>query len=648
MSRTDLVPPRVSRVALLGGGDQAAELLGTIRTLCPTGERLRVIAVCDADPRSPALSLAREAGVPHVGRLAAEVLGHDDVDVVVDLRDVAEPGLGVADMLPRGVQVLGSQGVDLLLNMLELTRDSERAHADDRAELDDTRARLDQFMEFAPISIYMKDTDLAYRVMNRTALDLLGLERDEVLGKSDFDIFPAAVARRIRARERQVLEDLQPATFNGVLPLPNGERMYFSATFFPVVRQKKPIGLFGLIEDITELHDSERLLLDQRVELVETREELKGILENSLDIIFITRPDGRLQSWNNSAEEVFGADRDEAVGTRVHEYAVEGDTLTGLVAQAVSEGHAASYDLKLYRRGGGEIVTNVSLTRVNDPMGRPTELVGIARNITERLQLQEDLIQTERLAAIGKMAAGVAHEINNPLTIIEAIAGVLEDLLSEKKGALDEETWQELSEGIAKLYVQTSRCTSITHNLLGFARRSASTRRLVSVADVLDQSLDLLRPEANRLSLRVERRYARAVPEIVTDPQLLEQIFVNLLKNAMDAIEERRPGRAIIELFVSLLEDPGDESMRVAATITDNGVGIPEENLSQVFDLFYTSKPAGKGTGLGLSIVHNILKKIGGEIRLESTHGEGSSFTVLLPLELGALDGLDDGADPRS
>ena len=632
MSRTDPSPPLVSRIALLGGGDAAADLLRTINRLCPTGERLQVIAVCDADSHSPALEFARSCDVPHVGRLAAEVLGHRDVDVVVDLRDVAHPGFGVEDMIPRGVQVLGRQGVDLLLNMLELTRDSERAREQEAAELLDTRARLDQFMEFAPFSIYMKDIGLDYTVMNRTALDLLGLQREDVLGKSDFDLFPAAVARRIRAREQRVLEDLQPATFDGVLPLPHGDRMYFSATIFPVVSGNEPIALFGLLEDITELHDSTRKLVHQREELVETREELKGILENSLDIIFLTRPDGSLISYNNSAEEVFGSDREGVLRRHIQEFAVEQEGIRALVQDAVTDGHAADYDVRLKRHTGGELVANISLTRVNDPLGRPVELVGIGRNITERLQLQEDLIQTERLAAIGKMAAGVAHEINNPLTIIEAIAGIMEDELDEKSDAIDGETLASLREGIAKLYVHTRRCTSITHNLLGFARRSAGSRRLVSVTSLLDESLDLLRPEANRISLRVLRHYARNVPAVRTDPQLLEQIFVNLLKNAMDAIEEKGPHQAVVELSVSLVEDPGDASMRVAATVKDNGIGIPEENLSQVFDLFYTSKPAGKGTGLGLSIVHNILKKLGGEIRVESEHGDGSSFTVLLPL----------------
>jgi len=632
MSRTDPAALPVSRIALLGGGSRAADLLRTVRELCPTGERLRVIAVCDADSRSPALALAREQGVPHVGRYAGEVLGHDDVDVIVDLRDVTQPGLGVSDLLPAGVQVLGHAGVDLLLNMLELTRDSDRAHADDLMELEDTRARLDQFMEFAPFSIYMKDTELRYRIMNRTALRLLDLTREEVLGKTDFDLFPAAVARRIHARERRVLKDRRPATFDGVLPLGDGRRMYFSATIFPVLRENRPVAVFGLIEDVTDLHVSERRLVQEREELKETRAELRGILEHSQDIIFTARPDGRLQTYNTSAGRVFGPDREAVADRPVFDVAEDAKAFRAIFQKAVREGTAVAYEIRLRRHEGGTLTANISLTRVSDPQGRPSEIVVIARDITERLQLQEDLIQTERLAAIGKMAAGVAHEINNPLTIIETVAGVMEDILDDGAAGCPGETATQLRDAIGRIYHHTRRCTSITHNLLGFARRTTGVRSDVSVPDLLDRSLELLRPEANRISLRVVRHYAPGVPAVRTDPQLLEQIFVNLLKNAMDAIEEKKPRQAVIDLSVSLVEDPGDDSMRVAATVRDNGVGIPEEALGQVFDLFYTSKPAGKGTGLGLSIVYNILRKLGGEIRVESEAGEGSSFTVLLPL----------------
>ena len=643
MSRTDLSGPPVSRIALLGGGDRAAALLRTIRELCPTGERLRVIAVCDADSRSPALALAREHKVPHVGRYAGSVLGHDDVDLIVDLRDVSRPGVGVADLLPPGVQVLGHAGVDLLLNMLELTRDSDRARADGLLELRETRARLDQFMELAPFSIYMKDTDLRYRVMNRTALELLGLSGEDVRGKTDFDLFPAAVARRIHAREQQVLADGKRASFDGVLPLGDDRRMYFSATIFPVLREGRPIAVFGLIEDVTDLLVSERRLEREQEELKETRAELRGILEFSQDIIFTARPDGRLLTYNKSAAQVFGPDRDAAADRPVFAVAENAREFHDRFETAVRDGTAMAYEMRLRRHGGGVLTANVSLTRVIDPQGRASEVVVIARDITERLQLQEDLIQTERLAAIGKMAAGVAHEINNPLTIIETVAGVMEDLLDDGGGGCPGETAAELREAIAKIYHHTKRCTSITHNLLGFARRTTGVSSDVSVTEVLDRSLELLRPDANRISLRVVRHYAAGVPRVRTDPQLLEQIFVNLLKNAMDAIEEKRPRQAVIDLSVSLLEDPGDDSMRVAATVRDNGVGIPEAALSQVFDLFYTSKPAGKGTGLGLSIVYNILRKLGGEVRVESEAGKGSSFTVLLPLSKEAPADGDGG-----
>lgn len=216
----------------------------------------------------------------------------------------------------------------------------------------------------------------------------------------------------------------------------------------------------------------------------------------------------------------------------------------------------------------------------------------------------------------------------------------MEETLAEEAANCSDEVHDVMAEGLRNIFKQTRRCTTITHNLLGFARQSSGALVETTVTDVLEQALILLLPEMRRLGLRVERHYTRHLPRPVTDPMLLEQIFVNLLKNAADAIEEAAPAQPRIRLYVSPVEDPSDEGMAVAVTVQDNGVGIPEANLGQIFDLFYTSKPAGKGTGLGLSIVHNILKKLGGEIRVESEPGVGTSFTLILPLhsDLGERD----------
>ena len=621
----------MSRISIIGGGPRAESLLRRLHHLDPDGIRLRVTGICDPSPDSPSLALAREYGVAHVGLSAQTALPKGEVDIVVDLRDVSRPGMGIEDLLPRNATLLDENGTRLLWAVLETMASEEKVHDIEHTELLDLRERLHAFMDHSPFFIYMKGSDLRYRAVNRSGLKSLDLKEEDVVGKTDAEIFPPAVARRLKEREQEVLRTHEPVLFDGVLPLGRGRRMYFSATLFPVMRNEKSIGLFGLVEDTTDRLTSEKELVQQRVKLDETREYLQGILENSQDIIFLTRTNGTLISFNQGAEAVLGYGREEILNRPIRMLFDDPENGERLLRQALEEGHAMAYEVGMRHKTGHKLITNISMTTINTPDGQPTEVVGICRNITERLRLQEDLIQTERLAAIGKMAAGVAHEINNPLTTIENIAGLVTETINEAE-SVDPETRILLTEWIEKLHIQTRRCTTITHSLLGFARRPGGAPSQVSVTDLLEEALALLRPEAKRINLNVARNYAPNLPTLLTEPTQVEQIFVNLLKNAMEAIEELNPPQARIELNVSLTENPdSDECMWLAVTIADNGIGIPEENLSQVFDLFYTSKPAGKGTGLGLSIVHNILEKIGGDIRMESEYRKGSRFTLLLP-----------------
>jgi len=521
------------------------------------------------------------------------------------------------------------QSDELLLKALEISANCQQISKETESQLADTRARLEHFIEFAPLSIYIKDEHLNYQLMNNTGLETLGKNEQDVVGNNDFDLFPAPVARRINKRERQVLETGRTIQFDGVLPLDNDDRYYFSATLFPIDRDEKIIGLIGLVEDHTELHTSERALSQQKEELSETRSFLRGVLENSQDIIFLTKPTGKIISINNGAVASLGYTNTEATEKYAKDLAVDSQQMTDLFKEAFRNGHSNCFEIKLRRRDGSEVIGSLSLTTITDQFGHIVEVAGICRDITNRLKLQEDLIQTERLAAIGKMAAGVAHEINNPLAIIEMISGVIDETLVDAD--IDTESRSELREAVDSLLLQTRRCSSITHSLLGFSRKSKGAKISVTVTDILNELIALMRPELRRIDVTISKDFAQNLPLIETDVTLLEQVLVNLVRNALDAIEERAPDSPYLGIAAELCEDP-DEGARIAITISDNGIGIEEDDLKQIFDLFYTSKPPGKGTGLGLSIVHNILNKLGGDISVESEVGVGTSFTLMLPI----------------
>jgi len=521
------------------------------------------------------------------------------------------------------------QSGELILEALEISANCQMMSDETDSQLADTRARLEHFIEFAPLSIYIKDEKLNYQLMNNTGLETLGKKEQDIVGKTDFDLFPAPVARRINKREKHVLETGRTVQFDGVLPLDNGDRYYFSATLFPIDRDEKIIGLIGLVEDHTELHTSERALSQQKEELSETRSFLRGVLENSQDIIFLTKPTGKIISINNGAVASLGYTNTEATEKYAKDLAVDSQQMVELFKEAFRSGHSNCFEIKLRRRDGSEVIGSLSLTTITDQFGHIVEVAGICRDITNRLKLQEDLIQTERLAAIGKMAAGVAHEINNPLAIIEMISGVIDETLVDAE--IDTESRSELREAVDSLLLQTRRCASITHSLLGFSRKSTGATITVKVTDILDELIALMRPELRRMDVTISKDFSSDLPLIETDVTLLEQVLVNLVRNALDAIEENSPDSPYLGITAELCEDP-DEGARIAITIRDNGIGIEEDDLKQIFDLFYTSKPPGKGTGLGLSIVHNILNKLGGDISVESEVGVGTSFILMLPI----------------
>ncbi|WP_319526726.1 ATP-binding protein [uncultured Desulfosarcina sp.] len=242
---------------------------------------------------------------------------------------------------------------------------------------------------------------------------------------------------------------------------------------------------------------------------------------------------------------------------------------------------------------------------------------------SEMNELNAQLIQQDKLAALGKMAAGIAHEINNPLAVIGEKAGWMEDLLAEEEFK-DSDNYKEFAASIAKIEDHVDRARKITHRMLGFARRMEPRLDDVEVNQVLDQTIDILANHASINDIEIHKSFADRLPVIASDQSQLQQVFMNLINNAIDAIGKD----GSIDVRTQL--DKG----WIRVLIQDDGPGISEAVQKKIFDPFYTTKPNGKGTGLGLSISYNIIEKLGGRIAVDSTLGKGTTFTVSLPLVL--------------
>ncbi|MFH1137591.1 MAG: ATP-binding protein [Pseudomonadota bacterium] len=238
-----------------------------------------------------------------------------------------------------------------------------------------------------------------------------------------------------------------------------------------------------------------------------------------------------------------------------------------------------------------------------------------------RAKMESRLIATERLASLGTMAAGVAHEINNPLAIISEAAGWLKSRAS-KEEALPQGLKDNFLFALGKIEDSVGRAKNITHQLLSFARKQDALVSEFDVHDLAQEVSELTKRAASGCgaAVEIENRLGRCT--LWSDPNQLRQILLNLVTNALQAVHPQE-GRVRI-----LLQEQGPE---LAIIVQDNGAGIPRENLQRIFEPFFSTKPAGLGTGLGLSVSKGLVEKLGGRIEVESAVGVGSTFTVLLP-----------------
>lgn len=383
----------------------------------------------------------------------------------------------------------------------------------------------------------------------------------------------------------------------------------------------------GTVEDVTELRETQKKLRAEQ-------KFIRPLMESLPIIIAVADRQGRFTFVSERVTAVLGLAQQDLLGKHVGKRTHPDDQLQlARILQSVLSGHKryAEFEHRLRHTDGSWLTLLTSFGPLFDDEGNIDGAVVTSRDITDSKQMEQQLARAEKLAAMGQMLAGAAHELNNPLTAILGIA----DLLRERAG---DDTLRRHADIVLQ---QARRAAGIVRDLLALSRPPLEKRTPLNMAGLLQQVVDLEREALGRKNIRVNFSAPPELPPVEGDAKLLTQVFQNIVANAEQSVSGAGRDHGLLD--ISLAYQDGS----LCVTFADDGPGIPPENLGKLFDPFFTTKRPGGGSGLGLTICMVIVKDHGGKIQVEPTPGGGATFRVLLPV-LAPVSEQPNHADPAT
>ena len=496
---------------------------------------------------------------------------------------------------------------------------------------------LRTIFESATDGILLADAESGRFVAGNDAIcRMLGYSVEEINGLSIADIHPAERLDYVHAQfDRQARGEITLATD---IPMRRKD-----GSIFPADVNSAPVELngrshlLGIYRDITVRKRAEEVL---RV----SEEKYRLLYESSRDAIMILEPPlWKFTSGNPAAIEMFRA-RDEADFTshasweywpeRQPDGSPSQEKARAMIETAIKLG-SHFFEWTHRRLDGKDFPATVTLTRMR--LKNADLLQATVRDITKERNMEAQLRQSQKLEAIGTLAGGVAHEINNPIMGIMNYAQLIIDRLGPDSP---------VAEYATEIGKETERVATIVKNLLSFARQDKATHSPACLCDIVEGTLSLIRAVMRHDQVTLEVDVPADLPQIKCRSQQIRQVIMNLLTNARDALNQRYPGHdENKKVLITARRIERDGCPWIRTTVEDHGLGIPEALRERIFEPFFTTKPRDKGTGLGLSISHGIVKDHGGELSLESTVGEFTRFHLDLPLAHEGENGAGETRD---
>jgi PAS domain S-box-containing protein len=494
-------------------------------------------------------------------------------------------------------------------------------------------------LDAIPTRLYYVGADGRFQYANQEYANFLGLSVEEVLGRTGRELFGDAAWADIGPLSERAMAG-ETVRWEGWATFRAGER-YTQRVYSPHRGPDGGVaGYFVFVRDITDLKLHEREL-EGGLERLRKSEAMKAAIINSaLDCVIVIDEESRVIGFNPMAEMTFGYSAAEAMGRRIGELIVpphlRAQHEAGL-KRYMATGQASvlgrRVEVEAMRKDGGIIPVELAITEVKTESARLftaylRDLTQARKAATEIERQREALHQSEKLAALGSMLAGVAHELNNPLSIVIGHALMLGEETSEHATEAD---FAKIAERAGKIQAAAERCGRIVRTFLSMARQSKAQRQQVTLSALVEGAVELLAYGLRTGGIETTLEMPGDLPPLVADGDQLHQVLVNLIINAQQALHDTPMPRRVV--IAARFDQPAGE---IVVTVSDNGPGISDAIRTRIFDPFFTTKPTGIGTGVGLAVSRGIVESHGGKLNLRSGRERGATLEIRLPLGEGA------------
>lgn len=606
------------KTVFVGGGQGCRAVLELVVQERLATLSLEILGVVDINPYAPAMEYAREQGWPTFTKLQ-EALRLPGLELIIELTGVDRVRDDIHKRVPDHVRVMDHYMASVFWDLdavAQHLRDELKLKTRLESDMREDRRQLQAILDSLPDAVMVVDAEGHIRRVNQRFEAVTGRSSEEVLGflcgetvchNEDQAKCDSCTCPRVAAMQSgEALTLVQHQSCIGWSPGEDDEA-YHEVSANPFRDEE---GRNGVV--ITSREVTEQVLLKRETE--ESARRFKQIVNAAHGLITIKDPQGRYQLVNPAAARFIGRPADEIVGRTAREVfgdeAAETFEMNDLTLMREQE-HVSSREVFTF--GDEERILASERILLTDYRDEPVGICCVSADITEAKRLQRELLQSEKHAAMGKLSAGVAHEINNPLTGILTFA---EDLLD------DAPEGHQSREDLQVIINETLRCRQIVRDLLDYSRQDQPVRSVTTLLPVVDKAVGLVRNQASfhDVDIRVEKE-GKDLP-VEVDLNQIQQVVLNLVINARDATDGK--GTIVIRIGAVL------EDRLVTLEVQDDGSGVPDEHLARIFEPFYSTK-GEQGHGLGLAVVRRIVEQNDGSIEVHSEAGKGATFRLVFP-----------------